>query len=331
MMNTLLLNLNEVQSLLTIEDTVEAVKAGYMAFNRGVVQMPPVVSLMAHKFNGEMDFKMGYSEQEDIIGIKMAGGYWDNPKKYNLPSGLAMICLFDAANGVPICILDGTLITGYRTAAAGTIGALCLARKDAENIAMIGTGMQARLQVMALSKYFNIKNVRVYGIEGQEKYVEEMQSQHPDIHFSATSAQEAVENAEIVITATASHNALVYDQWVKPGTHINAIGCDMEGKQELDPSIFMRAKIVNDSRMECKKRGDTQHPFKAGHITDDNIHAEIGEILLGQKCGRENENEITIFDATGLSVQDINTSLFVYRKAIKNNVGKNIEVFDVNI
>ncbi len=325
-MNTLLLNMNEVQSLLSIEDTVEAVKAGYMAFNKGQLDMPPVVSIMVDEYNGEMDFKMGYSKPENIIGIKMAGGYWDNPKNFNLPSGLAMICLFDAANGVPVCILDGTLITGYRTAAAGTIGALCLARKESENVAVMGTGMQARLQVIALSKYFNIKNVRVWGIEGVEEYVEDMKKELPEVNFYATSAKEAVEQADIIITATASHEALVMDEWVKPGTHINAIGCDMEGKQELDAAIFKRARIVNDSRLECKKRGDTQHPFKAGYITDEDVHAEIGEILLGVKGGREKEDEITIFDATGLSVQDINTSLVVYRRAQEKGIGKNVEV-----
>lgn len=325
-MNTLLLNLNEVQSLLTIEDTVEAVKSGYMAYNKGLVQMPPVVSIMAEKHNGEMDFKMGYSEEEEIIGIKMAGGYWNNPLKYNLPSGLAVICLFNAVNGTPLCILDGTLITGYRTAAAGTVAALCLARKDSENVAVIGTGVQARLQVIFLSKYFDIKTVRVYGRSGQEKYIEEMHGELPNIQFIATSAQEAVENADIVVTTTASHHALVQDEWVRPGTHINAIGADMEGKRELDPVIFKRAKIVNDNRTECKKRGDTQHPFKAGYITDDDIHAEIGQILLGEKPGRENPEEITIFDATGMSVQDINTSLLVYRKAMSDKVGRDIEI-----
>ena len=325
-MDTLILNMKEVESLLSIEDTVEAVKAGYMAFNRGQVDMPPIVSIMVDKYNGEMDFKMGYSMPGNVIGIKMAGGYWDNPKNYGLPSGLAMICLFDAANGAPICILDGTLITGYRTAAAGAIGAMCLARKDSENVSVFGTGAQARLQVLALSRYFNIRTVRVYGIEGVEKYISDMEKQLPNVKFIAATTKEAAENADIIVTVTASHKAMVMDEWVKPGTHINAIGCDMEGKQELDPAIFKRAKIVNDSRMECKKRGDTQHPFKAGYITDDDIHAEIGQILSGDKAGRENDDEITIFDATGLSVQDINTSLVVYKRAIEKKIGKMTEV-----
>lgn len=325
-METLILNMKEVEELLSVEDTVEAVKNGYMAYNKGLVDMPPVVSLMVDKYNGEMDFKMGYSAQEDIIGIKMAGGYWDNPKNFDLPSGLAMICLFDARNGVPLCVIDGTLITGIRTAAAGTNGALCLARKNSENVAVMGTGMQAQLQVKVLAQYFPIKTVRVWGIEDVEEYVEKMSKELPDITFLATSAKEAVEAADIVITATASHAPLVMDEWVRPGTHINAIGCDMEGKQELDAKIFKRAKIVNDSRFECKKRGDTQHPFKEGYITDDDIHAEIGEILLGEKEGRTSDDEITIFDATGLSVQDINTSLVVYRRALERGRGRKIEI-----
>ncbi len=325
-MKTLLLNGKEVEALLSIEETVAAVKSGYIAYNQGMVSMPPVVSLIASEYNGEMDFKMGYSKPESIIGIKMAGGYWDNPKKYALPSGIAMICLFDARNGTPMCILDGTLITGYRTAAAGAIGAMLLARKNSENISVFGTGMQARLQLLAISKYFKIKNVKVSGRNGAESYIEEMKQILPFVNFQLSSAQEAAESADIIITATASHTALIKEEWVKPGTHINAIGCDMEGKQELDPYLFKNAKIVNDNKSECKKRGDTQHAFNAGIITDQDIHAEIGEILLGEKCGRIDANEITIFDATGLSVQDINTSLFIYHKAIEQSVGRNIEI-----
>lgn len=325
-MNTLLLNGKEVEQLITVEDIVDAVREGYKAFNRGEVMLPPIVSIET-KNGGEVDFKTGYSQQEEIIGIKMAGGFWDNPKKYNLPSTIAMICLYDGENGIPVCIMDGTLITAYRTAAAGTIGALCLARKDSKKVAVIGTGAQARVQIRSLAKFFQLEEVNVYGIEGSEQYAKDMSSLLPEIQFTVKeTAKEAVEDADIIVTVTASRQALVMNEWVKPGTHINAIGCDMEGKQELDPEIFRRAKIVNDSKKECIKRGETQHCVKAGFVTEERIHGEIGELLLGEKEGRTDEKEITIFDATGISVQDINSALFIYRKALREQVGQNVEL-----
>lgn len=324
-MNTLLLNGQEVDELIAIEDIVEAVREGYKAFNLGKVTLPPIVSIETAN-GGEVDFKSGYSEQEEIIGIKMAGGFWDNPKKYNLPSAVALICLYSGENGVPVCIMDGTQITAYRTAAAGTIGALCLARKDSKKVAVIGTGAQARVQIKSLSKFFELEEVNVYGIEGVQEYVDDMSAVLPDIKFNGMdNAEDAVKDADIIITVTASRQALVKKEWVKPGTHINAIGCDMEGKQELDAEIFRGAKIVNDSKVECMKRGDTQHPTKAGYVTADDI-VEIGEILLGEKEGRASDDEITIFDATGMSVQDINSALYIYRKAVAQNMGQNVEI-----
>ncbi|MGN0141879.1 MAG: ornithine cyclodeaminase family protein [Roseburia sp.] len=324
-MSTLLLNGREVNELLSIEDIVEAVKEGYKAFNQGKVVLPPIVSIETSN-GGEVDFKSGYSQQEEIIGIKMAGGFWDNPKKYNLPSAIAMICLYDGENGIPVCIMDGTQITAYRTAAAGTIGALCLARKDSKKVAIIGTGAQARMQLRSLVRFFDIEEVNVYGIEGVETYIEDMSAMMPEIKFEGfENAKDAVADADIIVTVTASRQPLVMKEWVKPGTHINAIGCDMEGKQELDAELFRGAKVVNDCKVECMKRGDTQHPTKAGIVTADDI-AEIGEILLGEKEGRTCEDEITIFDATGISVQDINSALYIYRKAIARNMGQKIEV-----
>lgn len=325
-METLLLNAKEVEQLITVEDIVEAVKAGYQAFNQGKVTQPPIVSIETEN-GGEVDFKTGYSRQEEIIGVKMAGGFWDNPKNYQLPSAIAMICLFSGENGIPVCIMDGTLITAYRTAAAGALGALCLARKASKRAAIIGTGAQARMQIRALARYFPLEEVCVYGIEGCERYAAELSALLPHIKFTVKkTAKEAVADADIIVTATASRQALVMDEWVKAGAHINAIGCDMEGKQELDPKLFRRAKVVNDSKMECMRRGETQHAVKLGYLTEESIYGEIGELLLGEKEGRTDDRELTIFDATGISIQDINSALFVYRKALREHLGRQVEL-----
>ena len=326
-MKTMIINGKEVMEVMDMKDVIDAVRSAYISFSRGNVFLPPIVSLDIEEHHGEMDFKTGYSKGDEIIGIKMAAGYYNNPQKYGLPSGIATICLIDAKNAVPLCILDGTEITTYRTAAAGALAASVLARKDSKHVGVIGTGSQAKMQVVALKYMFNIESVNVWGIEGLDEYVQQMRKILPEVEFQACpDSHSAVKDSDIIITATASHSALVEKRSIKPGTHINAIGCDMDGKQELDPEIFRMAKIVNDNIKECVKRGDTQHPIKAGIITAEDIHAEIGQILLGEKAGRTCEEEITIFDTTGMSIQDIATSLMVYKKVKEKGLGMAIDI-----
>ncbi|MDO4573099.1 MAG: ornithine cyclodeaminase family protein [Clostridia bacterium] len=324
---TLILNGAEVAGLLSLEDAIDAVSRAYMAYNAGKAVMPPIVSMDIPPHNGEMDFKAGYSSEEEIISMKIAGGYWDNPKNFGLSSCVALICLFDGRNGLPLCVMDGTLITGFRTGAAGAVAARALARPDSRTAAILGTGGQARMQIRALATQFPLREVRVWGIEGCELYAAEMRTLLPGIRFTVCGdAQEAVSGSDIVVTATPSHEALVQADWISPGTHINAVGCDTPGKQELDPAIFLRAKVVNDCIKECVTRGETQHPIALGLLRPEDIHAEIGEILLGRKPGRASAEEITLYDTTGLSILDIHTAALVYRKACAQGVGVRIPI-----
>jgi ornithine cyclodeaminase/alanine dehydrogenase len=144
----------------------------------------------------------------------------------------------------------------------------------------------------------------------------------------ANSKKEAVEQADILVTTTRGTGSLVEAAWVKPGTHIVAIGTDQRGKQELEPEIFRHAKIVNDSIAQCIAKGETWHPLHRNIITENDIHAEIGEILLGLKAGRENDEEVTIFDSTGMAVQDSTTAIKIYRNAIEGKVGTFFEFFE---
>lgn len=325
---TLILNSKDVSSLLGMDATIEAVASAYKSFNAGNAVMPPITSIDLPEHNGEMDFKAGYSREENVISMKIASGYWDNPQNYGLSSCVALICLFDARNGVPLCVMDGSLITGVRTGAAGAVAARALARKNSEVVAVIGAGGQARMQVLALSRIFPLKQVRVWCRGDGSEYCRRMGEELPGVEFLAfETAQDAVCGADIVVTTTPSREALVMDEWIQPGMHITAVGSDSPGKQELDPAIFRRAsKIVNDSITECVRRGDTQHPIALGYIRSEDIHAEIGEILLGRKPGRESDDEITIYDTTGLSVLDIHTAAMVYHAAVEQGLGTYIDI-----
>lgn len=326
-MKTLIISRSEVAQLLDHKIAAKAVREAYITFNAGRAELLPIQSLDIREHNGETDFKSGYDKDNAVICTKIASGFWDNPKNFGLPTGLALVSLIDARNGVPISVMDGTLITGYRTAAAGALAASILARPDSANVAVIGTGTQAQMQTLALAGFFNLSRVRVWGIEGIDRYIAAISEKLPGVEVvSAATAQEAVHDADIVITATPSTKALVMAEWVKPGTHINAIGSDTPGKQELDPMLFKSALVVNDSIAECVRRGETQHSIAQGIIRREDIYAEIGEILSGQKSGRTSPGQLTIFDTTGLSILDISTALAIYRAAKEQGIGYELEL-----
>jgi len=327
---TLLLTKEEVGRLIGIRDVIGAVEEAYKAFNSNEVIQPGYIGMHLPAPRGEIDFKLGYWRSGEMISMKAsAGAFADNPKAFGLPTGMGTILLFDGRTGALICVMDGSLITGLRTGAAGAVSVRVLARKDAKRIASIGTGNQARMQIRAIREVMTIEEVHAWDNhpDALRKYKADIEGEFGIPVVMAGSKQEAVQRADILVTTTRGVGSLVEAAWVMPGTHIVAIGTDQRGKQELDPEIFRGAKIVNDSIAQCTEKGETQHPLDRKIIGRDDIHAEIGEILLGRKPGRESEEEVTIFDSTGMAIQDNTTAARIYRNAIDSNVGTVFEFF----
>ena len=324
----IILSQEEVKSCLPMSDAIKAVETAYKAFAEGRVQMPPVQHLHVEKYRGEVDIKPGFVEDFSLIGTKIATGYYDNPK-LGLPSGVAVIVLMDLKTSLPLAILDGTYITAVRTGAAGAVAASVLARKESKQVGMIGSGTQGRMQVLALKELFRLEQVKVWDIDesGRIKYAEEMRERLEIEVEAVNEVKSAVEDADIVVTATPSRKALVMSEWIQEGVHINAVGADGPGKQEWDPKIMKRAsKIVVDSLSQCRVIGELQHALAQGLIQESDVHAEIGEILLGKKIGRESTEEITLFDTTGLSAQDIAASHIVYTLAKEKGLGQRVKL-----
>jgi len=323
----LILSQEEVKSCLPMKDAIKAVKEGYIAFAEKRANLPPIVILSAEKYGGEVDIKTGYIEDFGLIGTKIVSFFSNNPK-IGLPSAIGVIVLMDLKTGVPLAIMDGTYITGVRTGAAGAVAASVLARKNSKIVGVIGAGVQARNQVLGLNEVFALKKVKVYSQteESRRKYASEM-SEKLGIEVEAVDhARKAVIGSDIVVTATPSKKAIVMDEWIDKGMHINCIGADEPGKQELDPKIMRRVdKIVVDSLSQCKEMGEIQHALAQGIIKESDVHAEIGEVLAGKKKGRERDDEITLFDATGLAAQDIAAANVVYNLAKKRKIGKTVK------
>jgi alanine dehydrogenase len=329
-LETLILTDDEVKRLLSLSEVVEAVESAFKQKGLGRVQMPAKIYLYYTKYGGDLRAMPSFLEDLDISAVKIVNVHPENPTKKGLPTVMATITLIDPSNGAPIAIMGGTAITDMRTGAAGGVAAKYLARKDSKIIGLVGAGAQARTQLMALLEVYENLEVRVWSRTEKTKkhFVTETQQAYGDLIqiIPAASISKAVEEADIVVTTTPSRKPLVANDMVSAGMHINCIGADAVGKEELDPRILKRAKIVVDDWAQASHSGEINVPLSYGMITKENIWAEIGEIVAGLKPGRQRQDEITVFTSTGLAVQDAVTAKIAYCKALSTKVGRFIKM-----
>ena len=327
--DVLVLNKEEIESVITIDDAIEAVEEGFKALNSGKAFVPFPVALQVPDHRGDVHIKPGYIGGRDTYTVKIASGFYDNPKS-GLPASHGMLLVFDSETGYPLCFeVDRCYLTDLRTAAAGAVAARALAKKDIERVAVIGTGTQARMQITALSRVREFSELRVWGRDPKkaEEYVRDMENSLSSKVMAASTSKEAVAGSDIVVTATMATSPVVRASWIGKGTHITAMGSDSPEKQELETTLLSKAdKIVTDSTKQCASLGEIHHAIAEGAITEKDIYAELGEVLLGQKPGRERDDEITIADLTGTAVQDVVISQIVYERALKKNIGSFIKV-----
>jgi len=320
----------EIRELISYREAIGAVESAFADFSSGRAVMPGVINLDIDSHQGEVHIKSAYLKGGENYVIKVASGFYRNPSR-GLPAGNGVMLLFEAQTGRLRCVLfDNGHITEMRTGAAGAVAAKYLARREANQVGLVGSGSQARYQVRALLEVRAIRKVRVWSPhpDHAEGYAAEMAAALPDVRFEPVpSAEDAVRGADIVITATPSRAPLVRAEWVSPGTHITAVGSDGPGKQELDVGVLRLAdKIVCDSRAQCARLGEVQHGLAARAITRRRLSAELGEIVLGRKPGRENDIQVTVADLTGLGVQDAATASLVYEKSLAGGTGEMIDI-----
>jgi len=326
-MNILWLDQNDVRSILELSAVMEAVEKAFEQHGRKKVQMPPKSYLYFDKHNGDLRTMPAYLEEQDVTGVKIVNVHPDNREK-GLPSVMALVVLNSTETGQPLAVMDGTHLTDLRTGAAGGVAAKYLARKDSHVVGIVGAGNQAKTQLMALSLVFDIHQVKVYDIstDRAEGFREDMM-QKIGAEIIVASSVEEVCDCDILVTVTPVREPVVRSEWIKPGTHINAIGADAAGKEELDPILLTRAKVVVDDIVQASHSGEVNVPLSDGVITSDDIWAEIGEVIAGIKVGREGELEITVFDSTGLAIQDIATATIVYNAAKERGLGRSLSMF----
>jgi alanine dehydrogenase len=330
-MKTLLLTDNEVKNLLSMSEVIKEVESAFKQKGLGRVQMPAKSYLYYKKYNGDLRTMPSYLEELDISAVKVVNVHPENPSRHNIPTVMAVIVLIDPSNGFPLSIMGGTTVTAMRTGAAGGVAAKYLARKNSKIVGLVGAGAQARTQVAALLEICRgLEEVRVWSRspEKAKRFVDETKRTFKHkLQMGATqSVEEAVEGADIVVTTTPSREPLIMKRMISPGMHINCIGADAVGKEELDPEILKMAKIVVDDWEQASHSGEINVPLSQGVITKKNVWAQIGEVVAGLKTGRSKREEITVFVSTGLSVQDAVTAKMAYSKALQKKIGRFIKI-----
>ncbi|MEM2130712.1 MAG: alanine dehydrogenase [Candidatus Bathyarchaeia archaeon] len=331
-MQVLILTKNEIEHLISMNEVIEAVEAAFKEKGLGYAQMPTKTFIFFPKYNGDLRTMSSYLERLETSAVKVVNSHPNNPLKFGLPTVTATIILIDPKSGVPLSIMDGTWITAMRTGAAGGLAAKYLARRNSKVVGLVGSGRQARTQLMALlCLYGKLDLVKVWSIEkeSRETFVSEMKDTYDGLAkiVSVKNVEDAVQDADIVVTTTPSRVPLVRDKWISEGTHINCIGADAPGKEELDPNILKRAKIVVDDWEQASHSGEINVPLSQGIISKNDIWGDICEIAAGLKHGRTSESEITVFTSTGLAIQDAVTAKLAYDKALSKKIGQTIEMF----
>jgi alanine dehydrogenase len=308
---TYLIDRLDVERVLRISDAVEAVEQAFVAYGNGEAQMPPKPYLSFPK--GDLRCMPAYIPALGLATVKNVNVHAGNA---DLPTVMATISVIDPDTGFMLAIMDGSYLTAARTGAAGAVAAKYLAREDAAVACLVGAGVQAETQLAALMVVRpGIRKVFFCDADADRaRAAAQRAAASHGVEAEAAAVEDGVSQADVVTTVTPVRSPIVKAGFVRPGTHINAIGADAPGKQELDVEILRGAKIVIDNWEQGSHGGEINVAVSDGLITRDDVHGEIGEVVTGRKPGRETAEEVTVFDSTGLAVQDCACAAFVYRR-----------------
>ncbi len=298
---------------------IHSIEEGFVMYSQKKVIVPPVGYLGFKHPSGDVHIKYGYIEGDDFYVIKIASGFYQNPAK-GLPTSNGMMLLFSQKTGETLSILlDEGYLTDIRTAAAGAVAAKYLAPSRISCIGIVGTGVQARLQLTYLKSITNCRSVIVWGRSEDKLAAFKSDPELTDFAINTTSdINYLTSRCNIIVTTTPARKAILMAAHILPGTHITAMGADADGKQELDPMIFDKADIiVADSKDQCIDHGDIGYAVRDGIIDPKKI-VELGNVIHDKKLRRSSDQQITIADLTGVAIQDIQITKYVYLALAKN-------------
>jgi alanine dehydrogenase len=300
-----------VAALLSMDACITVMEQTFRSLAAGDTLQPLRSLMWLPDKSGILGMMPGYAKNPDILGIKVITIFHANGA-LGLPSHQGVVMLFDAKSGTPLLMLDAATITAIRTAATSALATKLLARPDATHLAILGTGEQAEKHIQAISIVRNLDRITIWGRNND--HAEALARKFKNTQTAPT-AQEAVNDADIICTVTASREPVLYGEWLPEGVHINAVGSCTPTTRELDTAAVLRSSIFTD-RYESlfHEAGEFLIPKKEGFLTETDVQGELGEVLTGTKEGRRNAAGITLFKSLGIAAEDLFAAHYIFEK-----------------
>ncbi|UTF54515.1 ornithine cyclodeaminase family protein [Natronosalvus rutilus] len=328
-MQTLLLDSEDVDENAMMADVIGAVEDAFAAYERGDAQMPAKSYIDLPQYNGDFRSMPAYLDAGDwdAAGLKWVNVHPDNPADHDLPTVMGTMIYSDPETAFPLAVMDGTELTMKRTGAAAAVATDYLAVEDATSLGIVGAGVQSYTQLDAIAQIRPIEEVVVSDLD-DERVRRFVDTYGDDFDVREGSISEAG-HCDVLSTVTPVETPIVGPDDVGENTHVNAMGADAEGKHELADDLLRGARIVIDDHKQCTHSGEINVPYNEGVLTDDDIYGEIGQLVVGEKTGRDADTGVTVFDSTGLAIQDVAAAHVVYEQAASNENGSPFDLVGV--
>ena len=321
---TLILGRTEMIGLVAPAEYNGCVEQAYRMHGEGRYYMDPKGHIVLDRFPGEWEAMPSYIEEPHAAACKWVSIREWNRERFNLPTVFSILIYTHPETGFPLAIVDGSYHTVMRTGAAAAVSAKWLARKNSRKLAIVGAGHMAEGVLATCNEVFPWNEVRLWSRSQAtlDHFVREQQPKHASFKIDAsTDLEKVVRGADVVVTVTPARAPIVMNDWIAPGMHIAAVGADKKGDQELEGKILTRARVFVDDIRQCRTDGEINVPLSQGLITEADIAGEIGEVIIGKKPGRTSDRDITLFDSTGIALQDSATVPLEYERAMAAGVG----------
>ena len=325
----LILTRKNVRDLLSMEEVIDALEGAFLSYGQGKTVVPVRLPLEVKPYRRISLYMPAFQEEPNGLGVKVVSVFPDNPKK-NLPTIFSYYLFCDPQTGALQALMDGSVLTGIRTGAASGLASRYLARKDSKTLGLFGAGFQAGFQLEAMRALFPALE-RVYVVDVDQSRVSEFIRNHSTdgkIEFeAATDSSHVAKESDVIVTVTTSSSPLFDGRLLRPGTHINAIGGFTPTMQEVDEETVRKAKVVVDTYEGClSEAGEILIPMHRGAFSKDQIHSDLAGLVSGQKPGRKDREEITLFKAVGTAIEDLAAARLAYQEATKRGIGLTFEI-----